>query len=75
MKIEKLKVGDVVMIRSHKYIKGPDLEKHKILGIVTLGDGKTIIEHRCLPLWGVLPYLKEYTYLDEFLQNCEMSHE
>jgi len=67
----KLKKGDILYLRSYIEIKHPALERHKVLGVITLGDGSVIVEHQELPLWGFLSFPVHYTNIDKFLQNCE----
>lgn len=45
MKEVPFTVGDVVVTRKFPNAKFPDLVKHKVIGIVTLGDGTVIVEH------------------------------
>lgn len=65
----ELKKGDIVYIRAYPELKTEHLEKHKIIDIVTLGDGEKIVVHKQENLFFILSYPIECTSLKEFLLN------
>lgn len=74
MKKHDLKVGDCVYVREYLYTQFPDVEKHRIENIVTLGDGTTIVIHRrrtIFPFLDKIFQIEQCTEIDLFLKNSQ----